>query len=455
MLASNILLLSFILYLFIIIVSTASIKKSNSISTYIFASRKLTTPALIASIVSTWYGGILAIGEFVVNNGVVTWLVFGVPYYFAALIYALFLTEKIHDGNSISIPEKISSYFGQNTRSITALLILFIASPAPYIYILSVILNYFLNTNIILSLIISSLFTYIYIYRGGLASVIATDIIQFCLIYLGFGLVFIYLYINEGDISYIFSKLPNSKLLSVPGNLSWSYIFSWFFIGLVTFIDPSFFQRTYSATNKSSIKKSIFYSIFFWIIFDFLTIITAIYIIAIIPNLNTNPYLALLDSNLIPNYIKIVFFFAIISVVMSTIDSYTLISGFTISADLLGKNDLLSIKISMLLSIVFSFIIALFFNSAINIWYVCGSFGVSALLLPLIISSFKFKTVTIPRSFIIIPAIITMLWFLYGMYNGINGYPLYPFNIEPMYPGLASSYSLYIIFKKNTKYLQH
>ena len=46
---------------------------------YLLAGRRLTLPAFVATLVTTWYGGILGIGEYAWRFGISTWLVFGVP----------------------------------------------------------------------------------------------------------------------------------------------------------------------------------------------------------------------------------------------------------------------------------------------------------------------------------------------------------------------------------------
>src|SRR5512135_3674919 len=62
---------------------------------YLLASRTLTLPMFVATLFSTWYGGILGVGEFSYRYGISNWVVFGVPYYFFALIFALFLAKKV------------------------------------------------------------------------------------------------------------------------------------------------------------------------------------------------------------------------------------------------------------------------------------------------------------------------------------------------------------------------
>ena len=66
---------------------------------YLYLSRRLTLPSFIATIVTTWYGGILEIGRFSYLNGIVTWIIFGFFYYIAAIIFALYIGPKLYDNN--------------------------------------------------------------------------------------------------------------------------------------------------------------------------------------------------------------------------------------------------------------------------------------------------------------------------------------------------------------------
>ena len=82
---------SIVIVYFIITLSLGFYKKAdNNVQSFLFASRKLTIPALVATLVSTWYGGILEIGRFSYQNGIVTWIIFGLFYYIAAILFVKF-----------------------------------------------------------------------------------------------------------------------------------------------------------------------------------------------------------------------------------------------------------------------------------------------------------------------------------------------------------------------------
>ena len=126
---------------------------------------------------------------------------------------------------------------------------------------------------------------------------------------------------------------------------------------------------------------------------------------------------------------------------MSTIDSFVFVSGFTIGRDLVGKrkNDKINVnytKIGIMLSGLISIVLAIFFENAVEIWYVTGSFGVSALLMPMLCALYD-KKVNSPFAFILVPFVVTGIWFIFS-----------PSTIDPMYPGLLSSILYYLLFRK-------
>ena len=69
-------------------------KSTISQRDYIIHGRKLSLPGFVISLVSTWYGAILGVGENTYLYGIQTWFIFGLPYYFFAVIYAFWLSKK-------------------------------------------------------------------------------------------------------------------------------------------------------------------------------------------------------------------------------------------------------------------------------------------------------------------------------------------------------------------------
>ena len=115
---------------------------------YLFASRKLTIPSFVATIVTTWYGAILEVGRFTFYNGIVTWIIFCLFYYISAIIFAFFIGPKIHSNNIRSIPHIFHKRLNIYSAYISSILIYLIGSPIPYIMILSTIISHIYDIEI-------------------------------------------------------------------------------------------------------------------------------------------------------------------------------------------------------------------------------------------------------------------------------------------------------------------
>ena len=56
-------------------------KSRSSPEEYLLMGRRLSLPGFVASLVATWYGGILGLGENTYLYGIQTWCILAMPYY--------------------------------------------------------------------------------------------------------------------------------------------------------------------------------------------------------------------------------------------------------------------------------------------------------------------------------------------------------------------------------------
>jgi SSS family solute:Na+ symporter len=159
-------------------------KSSNKQSDYILMGRRLTLPAFVMTLVSTWYGGILGVSEYSTSYGISNWVIFGLPYYVFGIIFALLVAKRAHARNIASLPELMHQTYGLPASRLASLWVLLLASPAPYILTLGFLLNFFLGLSLNLSILLGAVFSFAYIMRGGLAAVVNTDKLQFVLMFL-------------------------------------------------------------------------------------------------------------------------------------------------------------------------------------------------------------------------------------------------------------------------------
>lgn len=419
---------------------------------FILAGRKLTLPFFVASLVATWYGNILGIGEFVYRSGVVAWICFGVPYYISAILFARFFSERINSSKFSTIPEQISAKFGSTAGMFASFVVLIITLPAAYLLMMGVVFELLTGINLALSIVIVALFSSIFLFYGGFKSDIWVNSLQFVMMYFGFLILLIFSIIKFGSFSEMFLHLPE-KHLTWNGDKSIQYVLAWFIISLQTFIDPSFHQRCAAARSNRTARYGIYISVLFWMIFDFLTLLTGLYARAYIEINDPLQAYPMLAQNVLPEIWLGFFFVGVLSVIMSTFDSYAFISAVTIGNDILGKsikksNTITLTRLGLILSVSFSIILAIAIPSAIELIYKTSSVAIPGLLFPTIIS--YFDKWSIPKNKILflitIPSLISLLWIIIRYIWDIGSFG----EIEPMMLGITASIILGMLWTKRS-----
>lgn len=444
-------------FVILIIIGFFRIQKSKISQTdYILHGRKLSLPGFIATLVSTWYGAILGIGENTYLYGIQTWFIFALPYYIFAAAYAIWLSEKIWKTNLLSIPDIFRKSYGPQTGVISACLIFFLSSPAPYILSLGILIKFIFNLDLVWGLLIAAVFSTAYVWNGGLSAIVKTDYFQLILMFTGFILLVSYSWIESVSPIELFRSISYSHIDPLGGNTI-QYILVWFFIAIWTIIDPSFFQRCSSVDKPENAKKGLIISIGIWFIFDILTITAGLYaFIFIAPE---NPLMAypMLASKVLPPGLLGIFIVSLFAIIMSTIDSMSFVNAITFGRDIIWrnrpkdakKNPVYLIKRGLIAVAILSILLSISIPSVVQLFYTLGSIVIPGLILPFINALTK-KNKAINHYFsslwLCLPVIASFVWF--GLLK-LNIEFLPP--IEPFYPGMLISIFFYLILTLSSK----
>ena len=420
---------------------------------FLLSGRSLTIPAFIATLVTTWYGGILGIGEFVHKSGISAWLMLGLPYYIFAIIYALWLAPRIRNSGAVSIPDMLQSVYGKKAGLIGGFFLIIMTSPAPYILMLGVLLQMLFGFGFYISIITGTIISIVYVYWGGFRSVVATDKLQFVFMFGGFILLLIFLTADVSPVEMI-GRLDEGHI-SLSGNLSWQEIAVWCLIACWTFIDPGFHQRCAAARTPKTAQYGILISVGFWFVFDTLTITCGLYAFVLCPQidpLTAYPYLA---SHYLPVFLRGIFYTGLMAIIMSTIDSYTFLSALSFGNDIIsklrkyhGNEDKVNtwIRFGLILTGIISIGLIIAMPSVISLWYNLGSLFIPPLIIPLV-AGFSDKLRPSPAAVIVMMSFsfgISFGWYLIGQFNSINGNAVYPLGMEPFFPGMLFSILSYV-----------
>ena len=416
-------------------------KYSDEPDDFLLSGRKVGLKLFVLTTVSTWYGGILGVGEFTYRYGLVSWFTQGFPYYIFALLFAIFFARKIREASLFTIPDKLTEVYGKRTGLLSAIIVFLLVSPAPYVLMTANLISLIFDINIVYSLVIALFLSLVYLFRGGYRADLYTDVIQFFVMFAGFILILVFCYSTTGGLDYLTKALPANHL-KLDGGTSPTFIIVWFFIAMWTFADPGFHQRCYAAKNGNVAMKGIIISIFFWFLFDFLTTSTGLYAKAILPGIKT-PVSAypLLSEVVLPNGLKGIFYAAMFATIMSTANSFLFLSATTIGRDFIFriKKDAKEAQLKsytvtgLAISGIIALILAYSIPSVIEIWYTVGSLCIPTIILPVVSSYYPAIKV---NSKVIVIEMITALaasttWFFIR-----DNFDYEIYTVEPMLVGL-------------------
>ncbi|MDP2361137.1 MAG: sodium:solute symporter family protein [bacterium] len=422
---------------------------------YLSLGRRLSLPAFVATLVCTWYGGILAVGEYTWTWGLVNWLALGFFYYVFAALYAVFLAQRVRHSRALSIPEEIARRHGRPAGRVAALFTLVMVSPAPHILTTALILGALSGLPLALTLPLTLVLVVAYVWQGGLRSVVVTDVVQFALMFTGFALALGWLMTEQGGLAWLAGRLPSGHL-AIPGGLSWSTIVLWGFVAMWTLVDPGFHQRVAVARDVPTARRGIWISIACWFAFDALTTGCGLYARALLPDLEHPVKAFPLLAGMLPPVVQGLFVGGMLATVLSTLDSLCFLSGSTFARDLLGGKDDAGlpsrIRWGILLTSGLGALLAWRLQSVVQLWILFASLGVPVLL-PALMSAYLSPglspglTPRLSRGLVsmILAAVASTAWMAAGFLRSDGAWPEWPWGLEPLFPGLAAGLLPYVV----------
>lgn len=445
-------------FLVLLVIGYIVKKKVHNINDYFVAGRKLTLPIFVATLVSTWYGGLLGVGELSFSYGLVNWLSQGIFWYVTYLFFAFFLASKIRKSNLYTIPDQLERFYDKKSRFLGTIFNYIMVTPAPYTLSLGIIISLLFGWPVWVGVVIGTLVAIFYTLRGGFLGVVYTDFIQFFLMCIGVAMIIPFAISKYGGFEFLQQNLPATHL-TFMGTWTTQLIIVWGFISLWTLVDPGFYQRCYAAKDSKTARNGILISIVFWVLFDICTTFTGLYARAAMPNIDPLTTYPIFASAVLPVVFKGLFFTGVIATIMSTIDSFTFSGAMNIGHDLYKKifrpeasekKVIFVTKIGVVITSVFAMGLALWFESIVNMWYTIGTVGISVLLVPMMFGFFYKGKKSPLAAFMsmIMGAVTSIAWLGHGWFNMYEGWPSYLFGIEPLYPGLLVALITFVIVNK-------
>mgnify|MGYP001347945550 FL=1 len=376
-------------------------KKHTDFDDFFLAGRSLTTPLLITTLISTYYGIDVLFGDSQLGftDGVVAWFGYARPTYAFFLIAAFLLAQRLREENFKSLPDILDKYYGKKTRYVGAVTSFIYSLPALSLYGFGMLGDVILSWKPIVGMLVFGGIALVYTLTGGFWAVVLTDSIQFVMMCVVLAFAFPFAMNLIGGFDSMIDTLEPSYF-DTMGDLSIWLIIIYASTGLSILVEPTFYQRIFAAKSYKSVRNALIIGVFIWGSYDWMITILAMsakvgVLKGLLPG-GVAPDAALLTIMVaaLPAGALGLFIAGVLSTEMSTLDSYCLVAGGNVAYDIYKpalKPDatdtelIKTTRYGILLSWFLGFAIAVSFEQMLGLWVFLASILISSILAPILL----------------------------------------------------------------------
>ena len=376
-------------------------KKHTDFDDFFLAGRSLTTPLLITTLISTYYGIDVLFGDSQLGftDGVVAWFGYARPTYAFFLIAAFLLAQRLREENFKSLPDILDKYYGKKTRYVGAVTSFIYSLPALSLYGFGMLGDVILGWKPIVGMLVFGGIALVYTLTGGFWAVVLTDSIQFVMMCVVLAFAFPFAMNLIGGFDSMIDTLEPSYF-DTMGDLSIWLIIIYASTGLSILVEPTFYQRIFAAKSYKSVRNALIIGIFIWGSYDWMITILAMsakvgVLKGLLPG-DVAPDAALLTIMVaaLPAGALGLFIAGVLSTEMSTLDSYCLVAGGNVAYDIYKpalKPDatdtelIKTTRYGILLSWFLGFAMAVSFEQMLGLWVFLASILISSTLTPILL----------------------------------------------------------------------
>jgi solute:Na+ symporter, SSS family len=373
---------------------------------YFLAGGALTTPLLVCTLVSSYYGIDVTFGtsESGFYYGVVAWFWYSFPYYFFIGFAALVIAPRLaRYGDAMTLSDVLEHHYGKSTRIVGAAACFVYSAPVLAMGGLTTLMT-FLGFSPVWGLVITIGVCAIYTTMGGMWADVLSDTVQFVLMCVSLAIAIPYAVEWVGGWSFV-EQLPThaatgeAVYMQHHGGLSPWMLAAWALTGLTVLIEPSFYQRVFAAQDKRSVQRALVIGIFLWAAYDWgVTLVGMIARSAVeqgllAESLEGKAALLTLCAEVLPTGLRGLMVGGIIAAAMSNVDSYSLLASGNIVYDIYrplvepnasDRRLLVLTKIGVFVVMLAAAAISLLFARMRDAWQFMASVMAAVLFVPMI-----------------------------------------------------------------------
>jgi SSS family solute:Na+ symporter len=394
----------FIYLLGIITLGVWIARKVKGFTSFFVAGRMMTTPLLISTLVSTYYGLDVTFGvsEVSFSEGVVSWFVYTRPYYIGIIIASLILIRRLKAFPFLSLPDVAEHFYGRAGRLMIAIASLLYNLPFLAIMGMGILFRVTLGLPEMQGYLIGAAIAAVYTLLGGLWADAITDTLQFALMCITLAIALPFALELVGGFHWMLANM-DAKYFAPAGEIPFTYRMALILTVLSVFVEPAFYQRIFAAKDERSVRNALLIGIVIWAAYDWAATILGMAAAAavkqnILPaNLMGREALMQIVLISLPIGLKGFFIAGVLSSAMSTVDSYLLLAGGNLAYDLyrpfvrpnLSEASLLKLtRIGIVIVLIPSLAVAIYFQRISDAWIFMSTLLTGTAFIPIMAGLF-------------------------------------------------------------------
>jgi SSS family solute:Na+ symporter len=332
-----------IYFVLVVFIGLKFSRRMKSLEDFFLASRSLSGLFIFVSLTASWFGAtsILVSTDEAFRVGLSAFWLVGLPSVATVLIFAFFLAGSIRRLNILTLPDLVELRYGKVVRHLSSLLIIWymVVLAASQMVALGNFFSPFLGLSYFWSLALGTAVVLIYLLSGGLFSVVATDILQ-CVL-LGAGTIVLAIFLwkaspveavlmaarQAGKTEYFqfFFDFKKNLLIALSFTLAWT-------------ISPIAWQRIQAAKTAKNARQGLFGAAGAFVVLYSLVVFIGIFSLPIFFGRElSRPLISDLISSEIGRFWGGLLFIAVISAILSTLDTAINTGALSLTRDIYGR----------------------------------------------------------------------------------------------------------------------
>ena len=380
-------------------------RRIGSFEDWFLAGRRMTTPVLVCTLVSTYYGLDVTFGtsETAFYEGVAAFFAYSAPFYVAYLAMAMLVAPRLRRLPVASLPEAMGHFYGRPARVAGALASFVYSAPILGVWGMGLVGHVAFGWDVALGAALGAAFALVYTVLGGLWAAALTDTVQFVIMCVSVAIAAAIVLIRFGPPEAVAANLEPT-MLEPFGQLGLGEILVFAGAALTPLVEPAFYQRTFAARSTSNVVKALLIGIVLWIAYDWLVVYLGLTGQALVASgdlpasVDGKTSLLHVIGHVLPVGLVGLFYAGCLAAAMSTIDSYTMIAAGNLVYDawpaLGGKplSDRTMLRASRAFTVVtlgISLWLALSYDRVRDAWIFMATLLLSTALVPMMMALFR------------------------------------------------------------------